>query len=298
MEDYLSNLLDHIEGPNGPLKDSSKGIYLTRTLDIYNYLVDTGLIKRKSENLKFIEVHINAILEYLTNVSSFNTRKSYVTALLVILRSQDPTKFKVSLSILNDEMKKMKDHQDEMYKATPKTVSKGRGRPKKELEKPEENPKVDQIPKESWNPLVSRAKVAFDESSNDFERLVLALFVLQPPRNIKDYYELDLDNGYDSKRNVFIFEEGAVKINEKGFIRKYIKTRGKNRLFDDSLATLNRKVPEVLGKYLPLSETGDRYTIRDLRKMYSDEAITSTKKVQKDLGLSNKHGKVNWNGPR
>lgn len=294
MEDYLSNLLDHIEGPNGPLKDSSKGIYLTRTLDIYNYLVDSGLIKRKSENLKFIEVHINTILEYLTTVSSFNTRKSYVTALLVILRSQDPSKFKVSLNVLNDEMKKMKDYQDEMYKTAPKATLKGRGRPKKDQEIPV---KEDHNPKETWNPLVSRAKVAFDESTNDFEKLVLALFVLQPPRNIKDYYELDLENGYDSKRNVFIFDGSVVKINEKGFIRKYIKTRGKKRLFDDSLATLNRKVPEVLGKYLPPSETGERYTIRDLRKMYSDEATNSTKKVQKDLGLSNKHNKVSWKGP-
>ena len=140
MEDYLGNLLDHIEGPYGPLKDSSKGIYLTRVLDIYDYLVESNLIKRKTENLKFIEVHISSILEYISTINSFNTRKSYLTALLVILRTQDPSKFKGAISALNEEMKKMKDHQDERYSKKESSrgpePSKSCGRPPKSEVKP------------------------------------------------------------------------------------------------------------------------------------------------------------------
>lgn len=271
MEDYIRDTLASIKKEDGSyLMESTKKDYLKKLMEIYTYLLDNDKIKQSRLNLNFISKYYDDILIY---IKGNKDKRKYLSAMGAIIR-EDPIKYKKVGERIKDELEIIRT--EDAIERNNRDYTPG---------------------SKAWIQLVKKVRKTIKKDIPLYDKVILTLFVLQPPRSAKDYTTMYLKKGHTNyyDKGIFVFGDNKIRLNEDAsIIKKYIVEREKmhDKLFDIGEQALSKHVKEIFKKY-----TNEDITISKLKSQYSDyinDMNMDTEKAQIEMGNKNKYGIANW----
>jgi integrase len=223
----MDNLKKQIRDNRPKISDSSVRTYGSILSNLYKKI-------SKKDNLDavkdFFVEKVNDTLDFLKDVPS-NKRKTILAALVVLTEHHEKAADRYRKQMLDDKGKyddeqkdqKMSDSQRENW-----------------VSQDEVKKLYDQMDKEN-RPLLSREKLNDREFQHLQNFLILALYVLQAPRRLKDYTEMKLRNVDENKDNF-------IKANNLVFnIYKTSRTHGRETV------VMNPKLKFIINKWKNLN---------------------------------------------